>query len=106
MSKPIKILHGPKNIASVPYNLAAGERALGYDSISATEWDQRYTFKSDILFDVLRRPLNSMTRQEFYRKKLLGFDVYHLHYGESMTGPKLQDVPLLKMLGKSVFMHF
>ena len=104
----MRIVHGPKCIATIPYHLAEAERALGHDSICITEFEGKWRFPSHRYIDLWdMNPPNSTTRKELLlSREVFQYDVYHLHYGESLLGPQLPELRWLKALGKTVFMHF
>lgn len=95
----MRIFHGPNNIAGMAAMFAAAQRALGHESTAYCRPNHTFLFPGDKPF----KPLpDAASTAEFAGK----FDVFHFYFGESLDEWRLRDIPLLKKLGKAVFMYF
>jgi len=102
----MRIFHGPQNIGGMAGLLAKEQRSLGAEAKAICFPTGNYTFDVDEII-----PTHSTFGRNAFLLKLLGqaiinFDVFQFYFGESLTGPKLWDVALLKKLGKKVFFYF
>lgn len=93
-----RVFHGLYNIAGIPAILAEAERALGVDSRSMCFSSGVYQRQVDEVIDGFSVGLLSRAAREF--------DVFNFHFGSSFLGGNLRDLPLLRAMGKKVFMHF
>ncbi len=97
----MKVFHGPLNIAGIPGVLAKAERALGIDSKSVCYPTNVYRYYSDITISP-----DSAYSLKFIIGTALKYDLFCFHFGHSLTGDKLWDVPWLKRMGKKVCFFF
>ena len=128
----MRVLHCPYNITGNPFYLAQAERELGLQSRAVTFTEHAFRYPID---EVLLRPGQSKDALELSRWRLLwrairDFDVIHFNFGCTiMPGPRdeipkgynplirliynsyarlfhLADLPLLKRLGKGIFITY
>lgn len=106
------VLYAPRNISGQASQYAAGVRPLG---IKAEVWSYGPTafgFQADRVIDKQRYITDPSYRWSVVDDAVRGFDVFHFQYASSLiiprgfAAPYLWDIPLLKSLGKKVFMHF
>lgn len=98
MARKPRIFHGVYNVAGIPAALAEAERAKGYESRA---------FGYDI--GVYQRRVDEVitgTSPALFAAQSRAFDIFNFHFGVSLLGPNLEDLPLLRAMGKKVFMHF
>lgn len=96
--KPPRVFHGPFNIAGIPGLLAQFEREAGVDS-------RAICFPQG----VYQRPVDEVISQftpEFAADAVRSYDIFNFHFGYSLLGETLDDLPFLRAIGKKVFMHF
>lgn len=93
-----RIYHGPFNIAGIPGLIARAERAMGLQSTAicfpAGAYDR----------DVDRR-ITAFTADEAVNA-FMSHDIFNFHFGHTLLGDGLGDLPLLKFARKTVLMHF
>ena len=101
----MRILHGTANPGGMAGVLAKAQRQLGQVAWSVSYARGNFAYECDQVMDssIYRKPI-AWTR--FLLEKMTRFDVYHFYFGESLLGPSLWDVPLLKHMGKKVFFYF
>ncbi|MFM1977202.1 glycosyltransferase [Aquidulcibacter sp.] len=93
-----RIFHGMFNIAGIPGMLASQERKFGLNSKSYTFPSGAYSRETDTIIDRLDANFASWA--------VLNHDVFHFHFGTSLSGQELWDLRWLRRLGKKVYMHF
>jgi hypothetical protein len=107
-----RVLLAPRNISGQATEYA---RAVGPRGIEAQVWSfglPAYGFEVDRVIDRERLLSDPSLRWAVLDEAVRGFDTFHLQYGRSLLDPvapglpDLWDLPLLKSLGKRVFMHF
>jgi len=100
----MRVLHAPNNIAGLSNILANAERDLGIESFSYSIHRSPFHYHTDIEID---EKSNRILHVVFNAIMLgLKFDVFLFYFGESLLGPYLWDVPILKKLGKKIFFYF
>ena len=110
MPKPLRVLHCPTDVGGNPIGLAHGERAAGVDSTVAvfrSSW-LRYPVDIDLGIDPTR-VLHLPRRLDLLFKAMRGYDVVHFNHGHTilpMLGATGIDAPLLRALGRKVFVTF
>ena len=103
----VKIYHGPQNIGGMAGVLASAQRDIGFTSISCCYTTGNFRYKSD-----QEIPLNNNYKKRFWELlKLLikttgRYNIFQFYFGESITGPFLLELPLLKILRKKIFFYF
>ena len=109
-SRPLRVLHCPTDVGGNPVGLAHGERAAGVDSTVAvfrSSW-LRYPVDIDLGIDPTR-VIHLPRRLDLLWKALRGYDVVHFNHGHTilpMLGSTGIDAPLLRSLGRKVFVTF
>lgn len=107
----MKILHCPTDTGGNPIGLARAERGLGADSTAAVfsrSWP-RYPVDIDLHLDGRSRLGRLPGRVRFAASAMRTYDVFHFNFGQTllpMLGPLGVDLPLLRRLGKRVFVTF
>lgn len=108
----IRVLYAPRNISGQSSEYAAAVRALGLQAEVWSYGDTAYDFEVDRVVSQDRLLADPDYRWSVFAEAVEHFDVFHLQYGRSLLNPvgvvlpDLWDLPLLKSLGKRVFMHF
>jgi glycosyltransferase involved in cell wall biosynthesis len=103
----VRILHAPQNIAGQASTIAEAQKELGHQS-SVWVYAQNYLeYPCDLNLDINRKrfPQREIAEVRALLKAITRFDVFHFHFGESFL-PYYLDVPLLRLFGKKVFMHY
>lgn len=93
-----RIFHGVYNIAGIPGIISKQEREAGFNSKSACFPQGVYQRDVDEIITQFSENLAS--------KYINEFDVFNFHFGSSLVGQSLDDLSLLKKLGKKIIMHF
>lgn len=107
-----RVLYAPRNISGQPTEYAEGVRPLGYDGEVWSYGPVAYGYQVDRMVDPDVYLADPRARWVVLDAAVRGFDIYHFQYARSLltplgdAGPELWDLPLLKSLGKKVFMHF
>ncbi|MFY9587327.1 MAG: hypothetical protein WAT66_07730 [Actinomycetota bacterium] len=105
----MRILHAPANIANQAWYAAKGLRALGHE-VEVWEYDtNRFGFPVDRAIDTSSHDTKMVF--DLLTEAIQRFDVFHFHFARTLIPswvpmPFLWDLPLLRMLGKKVFMTF
>ncbi|MDI2132268.1 glycosyltransferase family protein [Yinghuangia seranimata] len=108
----LRVLYAPRDIAGQPSTWARGLRALGVHAEVWSFGEPAFGLVADRVWDADRLLADPAYRWEVLDRAVRGFDVVHLQYGRSLLNahepllPALWDVPLLRSLGKKVFMHW
>jgi glycosyltransferase involved in cell wall biosynthesis len=103
----MKIYHGPQNIGGMAGVLASAQREIGFSSTSCCYTTGNFRYKSD-----QEIVLNNNYKKRFWEllklliKTIVHYDVFQFYFGESITGPLLLELPLLKKLGKKIYFYF
>ena len=96
----MRVFHGPTNVAGAAGVLSAAQRSLGADAKSVCFDSGHYEYRADETLPLgVRSEIRLLTLARH-------FDVFHFYFGQSLTMSKLWDIPLLKRLGKQVFLYF
>ena len=110
-SRP-RVLYAPRNISGQASEYAAAIRGLGHDAEVWSYGPPAFGFHADRVLDKDRLRTDAAHRWDVLDDAIRRFDVFHLQYGRSLLDPldvrvpDLWDIPLLKSLGKKVFMHW
>lgn len=94
----MRVFHGPFNIAGIPGLLSRIERNRGLHSRSVCMPQGVYQRDVDQIITEFS--------PQFLASAIRDFDVFNFHFGHSLLGDGLQDVPWLRRAGKKVIMHF
>lgn len=111
MSRP-RVLYAPRNIAGQPSEWAAAVRPHGVHAQVWSFGEPAFGLPVDRVFDQDRLLADPMYRFGALADAVREFDVFHFQYGRSLLNPdepdlpELWDLPLLRSLGKRVFMHW
>lgn len=96
----MRVFHGPANVAGAAGVLSAAQQSLGVEAKSVCFDTGHYKYVAD---EILPLGIKSEIRLLTMARH---FDVFHFYFGQSLTMSKLWDIPLLKRLGKKVFLYF
>ncbi len=106
-----RILHFPTDVGGHPVALSHGERAHEADSEVAVLRRSWLRYPVDI--DLGAKPDSKWSdlahRLRFFGKAVRRYDVFHFNFGQTflpMVGGRGVDLPLLRKLGKKVFVTF
>jgi hypothetical protein len=109
MSKKLRVLHAPTEIASQAYLLTRGLRELGH---KATTLDYRknqiQNRKLDINFSIYTYPkiISWPLKLVLVCWALASFDIFHFHFGRTLIGNSEMLFRLLKKFNKKIVVHF
>lgn len=98
MAEKPRIFHGLYNVAGIPAALAEAERAKGYDS-------KTYCYSAGVFHRRVDQVIDGLS-PAFFARAARSHDIFNFHFGNSLLGGSLKDLPILRAMGKSVFMHF
>lgn len=107
-----RVLYAPRNISGQASEYAKAVRPLGFHAEVWSYGEPAFGFGADRVFDPERLLTDPRYRWHVFDTAVRSFDIFHFQYGRSLlnpqdvTVPDLWDLPLLKSLGKRVFMHF
>lgn len=107
-----RVLYAPRNISGQASEYTAAVLPYGFDGEVWSYGDPAFGFPVDRVIDREQLLTEPLLRWEVLNDAVRRFDVFHFQYGRSLldpegvTIPDLWDIPLLKALGKRVFMHF
>ena len=106
-AKPLRILFAPHEICGQMQLLAEGFRARGHLATAV-----RYNTTSDgvqndrcLHLDDKSRARQLTAAIAFTAQAIRDYDIFHFFFGRSLI-PRHLDLPLLKRLGKKIFVHF
>ncbi len=106
----MRILHAPRNISNQATYMARALRNLGHECEVWEFGASRFGFPCDRVIDISKRNPREIWRH--FIEALDRFDVFHFHFGRSFFPygwgkiPAFWDVPLLRALGKKVFISY
>lgn len=104
----LKVLHGTMEIANQMNEYSTGLKNLGIDAKTVCYYPNYFKYHSDYVLDVSKfSDINEANNQskEMAAKFISEFDVFHFHFGTSLTLDK-SDLPVLRELNKKVFMNY
>lgn len=107
-----RVLYAPRNISGQASEYAVAVNPFGYEGEVWSYGDTTFGFEADRLVDPDRWHTDPCYRWDLFDTAVRRFDIFHFQYARSLLVPKgfavpdLWDIPLLKSLGKKVFMHF
>lgn len=108
----VRVLYAPRNISGQAGEYAAAVAPLGFRGEVWSFGETAFGFSAGRTIDQERLLTDPGFRWEVLDNAVRNFDIFHFQYGRSLlnpegvTVPELWDLPLLKSLGKRVFMHF
>ena len=102
--RPLRILHGPANVAGMASLLAKAQRGLGHHATSICLPDNGFGFRPDFILGGGSDIAPPKRVRDFWSMDFLDFDIYHFYYDTSFLGQSLFDVSILRALGKRVFL--
>ncbi len=111
MSRP-RVLYAPRNISGQASAYVDAVRDRGFDGEVWSYGPTAFGFSADRVFDKVDLKTDPDLRVRTFVEAATEFDIFHFQYGRSLldardvTVPDLWDVPVLKSLGKRVFMHW
>lgn len=115
MSEPaprkLRILHYPTDTGGNPTGLSCAENRLGAQSTVAVTQRSPYRYDVDVDLDLGRctKPGRLLGKLNFAMHHLFRHDVFHFNFGATLLprmGPLGVDLPLLRALGKKIFMTY
>ncbi|GEM_PF-1598590 len=108
----MRILFAPLNISGQALAMANAMNKLGHHAEAWTFGSSPFSIQATRTFDRERLNADPEYRWGMLDQAIRGFDVFHLMAGRSLIDgpedamPALWDLPLLKMMGKKVIMHY
>jgi len=108
---PPRILHFPTDVGGNPSGLARAERRLGAHSTVAVIHRSSLAYDVDVDLDLASssRFHRTLRRAAFAVRCLHRYDLFHFNFAQTFLprlGPFGVDLPLLRALGKRIFMTF
>ncbi|HWU13979.1 MAG TPA: glycosyltransferase [Caulobacter sp.] len=98
MKRQPRVYHGPFNIAGIPGILAKTEREAGFSS-------KAICFPAGVYQRDVDQTVTAFTADNAVAA-LIDHEIFNFHFGHSLWGDGLEDIPALKLAGKKVVMHF
>lgn len=100
----VRVLHGTMEIANQMSTLSDGLNRKGVSSDTLSYYPNYLKYKADYVYDLtkLGDPANDI--KTIAAQFIAEYDIFHFHFGTSLT-LDYSDLPLLRDLGKKVFMH-
>ena len=103
----LRVIHGTMEIANQMHTMVQGLKKLGVDAKTINYYPAYLKYKSDLLLDISayksKGTAHALTK-ELASKTIPEYDVFHFHFGTSLT-LNHSDLPLLRELNKKVLMH-
>lgn len=104
----LKVINGTMEIANQMHTITRGLKKLGIDAKTLNYYPNYLGYKADYVLDV--NSFNDINKANMETKKIASRiisenDVFHFHFGTSLTLDH-SDLPLLKELGKKVVMQY
>lgn len=104
----LNVIHGTMEIANQMYTMTAELKNIGINTKMVNYYPSYLKYESDYLLDMSSfkdiGEANIKTK-EIAAKIISEYDIFHFHFGTSLTLDH-SDLPLLKMLGKKIVMHY
>ena len=104
----MKVLHCPTHISGQMWEYAQGLRALGVEANVLTFAKHPFGYPDDLCLNLPLEPVIWRRRWKLVRNFLdvvRRYDVIHFHFGGTLL-PRYLDLPLLRLLGKKMIMHY
>lgn len=108
----LRVLYAPRDIAGQPGEWAAALRREGVDAQVWSFGEPAFGLRPDRVWDQDRLLADPLYRWQALDEAVKSFDVFHFQYGRGLIDarepvlPELWDLPLLRSLGKRVYMHW
>lgn len=109
MTRLLRILHAPSNVAGTAGLIAAAQREQGSDAVSVEYVPHPYAFRVDRSLGIDRRASlarKALALTPFALSAPARFDVFHFYFGHSLLPYPFVDLPLLRALRKRIVFHF
>ncbi len=105
-NKGLKVVHGTMEIANQMYTITEGLKRCNVDAKSVNYYPSYLNYKSDFMFNLSAFNINEADKltKELATLLIRENDVFHFHFGTSLT-VDYSDLITLKNLNKKVFMH-
>lgn len=103
----MRVLHAPVNIAGQASILAQAQRELGVKADVLVFDQNKFNYNCDVNLSLSGRTLigKCIALTFNFIKCLFNYDVFHFHFGSSLLPCNL-DLPVLRLFGKKVVMHY
>lgn len=104
---PLRVLHGTIEIANQMHTLTEGLKKLGINAKNLNYYPSYLGYKSDYIFDINSfKNINdaNLETKKLALKMITENDVFHFHFGTSLT-LDCWDLHILKDLNKKIIMH-
>lgn len=112
MDPTTSVLFAPRNISGQASEYAAAIAPHGFHGRVWSYGLPAFGFDADLVVDKQRYVTDARYRWDIIDRAVTGFDTFHFQYASSLliprghSAPDLWDLPMLKSMGKRVFMHF
>ncbi|MCK4632813.1 MAG: glycosyltransferase family 1 protein [candidate division Zixibacteria bacterium] len=103
-----RVLHGSYEIANQMNTMTAGLKQLGMHAETLCYYPTYMKHESDHVLDIEKlSDANEAIQQtrQFAEKLIPQFDIFHFHFGTTLT-IDYSDLPVLQKLGKKMLMHY
>jgi ribosomal protein L30/L7E len=104
----MRVIHAPSNMAGQATILSAALRDLGIESDVVVFNRHPFGYTGEISLDLDKRAWiveKIAVLALNFARCAVSYDIFHLHFGRSLL-PHNMDLPLLKLMGKKVIMHY
>ena len=104
---PLRVLQGTMEIANQMHTLTQQLRAQGVEARALNYFSTYLGYDEDYVFDIGRfKDIAQADRavKQFVADLVPDFDIFHFHFGTSLTLDNA-DMPVLKEMGKKILMH-
>ncbi len=103
----MRILHAPQNIAGQASSISRAQRSLGFKSDVLTFYSTFFDYETDMNLNLNKKLFIEIAvlRIFYFLICIRKYDVFHFHFASSFL-PRNADLPILKLLGKKVFMEY
>lgn len=102
-NEEIKVIHGTMEIANQMNTISEELKNIGIISKTINYYPSYLNYKSDYVFNFEDKK-NSKNYDRIISEIVNENNIFHLHFGTSLM-PDNSDLPILKKMGKKVFMH-
>lgn len=100
----VRIMHGTMEIANQMRTLSEGLNKKGMESKTVSYYPNYLNYAADCVYDLRKMSNPASDIKELAARYISEFDIFHYHYGTSLT-LDYSDLPVLKDMGKTVLMH-
>ncbi len=101
----MRVLHTPENIAGQASIIAKAQREYGIVADVLVFNQNKFNYNCDIDLSGKSKGIRYFIRTLNFIKCLFKYDIFHFHFGNSLL-PYNVDLPLLKLFGKKIVMHY